>query len=64
MFKGAKRDMNRLNEEYSMKCIVASSEYGWMDEAFTEQYCLEVIGTFSFDTRRLLAEHGTHLDVT
>lgn len=26
-----------------------------MDETLTEQYCREVIGTFSFGTRRLLA---------
>lgn len=55
MFKGAKRDVKRLNEEYSMKCIVASSDSGWMDEAFTEQFCREVIGTFSSGTRRSLA---------
>lgn len=55
MFKGAKRDVKRLNEEYQSKCIVASSDSGWMDEALTEQYCCEVIGTFSFGTRRLLA---------
>ena len=55
VFKGAKRDMKRLNEEYQSKCIVASSDSGWMDEALTEQYCRKVIGTFSFGTRRLLA---------
>ena len=55
VFKGAKRDMKRLNEEYQSKCIVASSDSGWTDEALTEQYCREVIGTFSFGTHRLLA---------
>ena len=53
MFKGAKTDVKRLNEEYESKCIVARSDSGWMDEALTEQYCHEVIGTFSFGTRRL-----------
>lgn len=52
MFKGAKRDIKRLNEKYQSKCIVASSDSRWMDEALTEQYCREVIGTFSFGTRR------------
>lgn len=55
VFKRAKRDVKRLNEEYQSKCIVASSDSGWMDEALTEQYCCEVIGTFSFGTHRLLA---------
>ena len=55
VFKGAKRDIKRLNEKYQSKCIVASSDSRWMDEALTEQYCREVIGTFSFGTRRLLA---------
>ena len=35
MFKGAKRDVKRLNKEYQSKCIVASSDSGWMDEALT-----------------------------
>ena len=39
VFKGAKRDVKRLNEEYRSKCIVASSDNGWMNEALTEQYC-------------------------
>lgn len=52
VFKGAKRDIKRLNEKYQSKCIVASSDSRWMDEALTEQYCREVIGTFSFGTRR------------
>ena len=50
-----KSDVKRLNEEYQTKCIVASSNNGWMDEALTEQYCREVIGMFSFGMRRLLA---------
>lgn len=53
--RGAKRDVKRLNEEYKGKCIVASSASGWMDEPLTEQYCREVIGTFTFGSRRLLA---------
>ena len=55
VFKGAKRDVKRLKEEYQSKCIVASSDNEWINEALTEQYCREVIRTFSFGTRRLLA---------
>ena len=64
MFKGAKTDVKRLNEEYQRKCIVASSESGWMDEALTEQYCREVIVTFSFGTRRLLACDASRCHLT
>ena len=53
--KEAKRDVDRLNEEYKARCIVANSAGGWMDEPLTEQYCREVIGTFTFGSRRLLA---------
>jgi len=59
VFKGAKRDVKRQNEEYQTKCIVASSGNGW-----TEQYCQEVIGMFSFGTHRLLAGDVLILDVT
>ena len=64
VFKGAKTDVKRLNEEYQSKCIVASSDSGWMDEALTEQYCREVIGTFSFGTRRLLAWNAFRCHLT
>ena len=52
VFRGAKRNVKRLNEEYKGKCIVASSASGWMDEPLTEQYCRKVIGTFTFGSRR------------
>lgn len=42
VFKGAKCDVKRLNEDYRTKCVVASSDNGWMDETLTEQYCREV----------------------
>ena len=55
MFKEGKREVKRLNEEFKGKCSVAISVSGWMDEELTEQYCREVLGVFTFGTRRLLA---------
>ena len=54
VFRGAKRDVKRLNEEYKARCIVTSSASGWMDEPLTEQHCHEVIETVTFCSRRLV----------
>ena len=40
VFKGGKREVRRLNEEFKGKCSVATS--GWMDEELTERYCRKV----------------------
>ena len=55
VFKRAKRDVKHLNEEHKARCIVASSAGSWMDEPLTDQFCCEVIGTFTFGSKRLLA---------
>ena len=55
VFKGGKRDVKRLNEESKAKCFVTSSVNGWKDDNLTKQYCREVVGTFTFDLRRMLA---------
>ena len=54
MFKVAKQEVKKLNEEFKTRCVVASSNNGWMDEPLTEQFCRENLGTFSF-VRRLFA---------
>ena len=37
VFKGAKREVKRLNEEFRTQCVVATSASGWMTEELTEQ---------------------------
>ena len=55
VFKGGKREVKRLHEEYKARCSVGTSVNGWMNEELTERYCREVLGTFTFGRRRLLA---------
>ena len=38
VFKGAKREVKRLNEEFRTQCVVVTSASGWMTEELTEQY--------------------------
>lgn len=54
VFKGAKREVEKLNKEFSGKCVVASSVNGWMDTELTSEWIDKVLGTFSFG-KRLLA---------
>ena len=35
VFKGGKRDIEKLKKEYGNKCIIASSANGWMDTDIT-----------------------------
>ena len=56
--------MTKLNDQYHNKCVVASSESGWMNDPLTEQYCREVIGTFSFGERRLLTWDACRCHIT
>ena len=44
IFKGAKREVKHLNEEFRTQCIVATSGSGWMTDELTEQYIREVLG--------------------
>lgn len=54
VFKGAKREVEKLNKEFRGKCIVVSSANGWMNYELTSQWIDQVLGSFSF-SRRLLA---------
>ena len=54
VFKGGKRDVEKLKKEYGNKCIIASSANGWMDTDLTLSWTNTVLGQFSFK-RRLLA---------
>ena len=48
MFKGDKRDVEKLKKEYRNKCIIASSASGWMDTDLTLSWTNTVLGQYSF----------------
>ena len=54
IFKGAKREAVRLNNEFRGRCVVASSPDGWMNTELTLQFNMNILGSFSFG-KRLLA---------
>ena len=49
VFKGAKREVSKLNEELRGKRIVASSENGCMNTPLTREWVQKVLGLFCFD---------------
>ena len=49
VFKGAQREIEKLNKEFSGKCIVASSPNGWMNAELTSNWIDKVLGTFSLE---------------
>ena len=53
VFKGAKREVAILNQEFRGKCILASSENGWMNTPLTLEWVQKVLGSFSFNQRLL-----------
>ena len=38
VFKGAKREVKKLNEEFKSRCIVVTSVSGWMNDELTQQF--------------------------
>ena len=54
VFRGAKREVKRLNEDFKHKCVIATSSNAWMNEELTLNWAKNVLGAFSFQ-RRLLA---------
>ena len=54
VFKGGKRDVEKMKKEYGNRCIIASSTNGWMDTDLTVSWTNTVLGQFNFK-RRLLA---------
>ena len=54
VFKGAKREVAALNEEFKRRAVVSTSVNGWMDTELTHTWINSVLGAFSFN-RRLLA---------
>jgi len=54
VFKGAKREVAALNEEFKHRAVVATSTNAWMNTELTHVWVNSVLGIFSFK-RRLLA---------
>lgn len=54
VFKGAKREVAALNQEFKRRAVVATSANAWMNTELTKVWIDSVLGSFSFD-RRLLA---------
>ena len=54
VFRAAKRETKKLNEDFRHKCVVTTSSNAWMNEELTLNWVKSVLGAFSFN-RRLLA---------
>ena len=54
IFKGAKREVAALSQEFKHKAVVATSDNAWMNTELTQVWINSVLGAFSFN-RRLLA---------
>ena len=54
VFKGAKREVAALKQEFQHQAVVALSANGWMDTELTKMWVDSVLGSFAFN-RRLLA---------
>ena len=58
VFKGAKGEMSKLNEEFRGKCIVASSENGWKNATLTRKWVQKVFSLY----KRILAWDECHME--
>ena len=54
VFRAAKRETKKPNEDFRHKCIVTTSSNAWMNEELTLNWVKSVLGAFSFH-RCLLA---------
>ena len=54
IFKGAKRDVLKLNKEFYGRCVAASSENGWMNTPLTIEWVQKVLGSLSFNKQLLV----------
>ena len=63
VFKGAKREVAKLNDEFRGRCLVASSENGWMNTPLTMEWIQKILGSFSFN-KHLLAWDSYECHIT
>ena len=54
VFKGAKREVAALKQEFQHRAVAASSANGWIDTELTQIWVDSDLGSFTF-TRRLLS---------
>ena len=54
VFKGAKREVAALHQEFKSQAYIASSSNAWMNTELTNQWVNYVLGSFAFN-RRILA---------
>ena len=54
LFKGAKREVAALNQEFKRRAVVATSANAWINTELTKVWIDSVLGSFFFD-RGLLA---------
>ena len=54
VFRGTKRELKKLNEDYKHKCVTATSANAWMNEELTLNWVRSVLGAFSFNRRLLV----------
>ena len=65
VFKGAKREVAALNEEFKGRAVVATSANAWMDSELTIVWINSVLGSFSFNLRLLaLDSYECHIEDT
>ena len=65
VFKGAKREVATLNQEFRGKCILASSEDEWMNTPLILEWVQKVLGSFSFNERLLAWDsYECHMEQT
>ena len=63
VFKGVQREVSQLNDEFRVKCFVASSENGWMNTSLTNEFVQKVLSCLSFSKRLLVWDtFDCHMD--
>ena len=62
VFKGPKREVAALSQEFKHKAVVATSENAWMNTELTQVWINSVLGEFLFN-RRLLAWDSYECDI-
>ena len=53
VFKGAKREVSALSQEFKHKAVVATSDNAWMNTKLTQVWINSVLGAFSLNRGQL-----------
>ena len=57
VFKDAGREVEKLNKEFSSKCVIASSSNAWINTELTHKKIEKYLDTFSFGRRWFALGH-------